>query len=197
MEARYTRLFTDEQGEACFEDVAIELREAISVQGIEALPSAPFLPARERFGLVRQPPGKGTHSTLLQGASSSWRLRVSIRSRPARVSLGVSRRVAWCWSRISPDGVTPRTPSLTGSHSVSHCPRKILPDGRRHPKDPDARYMIRTSDGRFARSSQNASRSKRANRSGGSTVFRGGARTAEPTVCSPGVPRRMSNSIAS
>src|SRR5580704_1106985 len=49
MEARYTRLFTDEQGESCFEDVALELRQAMSVEGIEALPSAPFLASEGTF----------------------------------------------------------------------------------------------------------------------------------------------------
>ena len=41
MEAHYTRLFTDDDGESCFEDMTAELRQAMSVEGIEAVPSPP------------------------------------------------------------------------------------------------------------------------------------------------------------
>jgi hypothetical protein len=49
MDAHYTRIFTDDQGDSCFEDVTIELRQAFSVQGVEALPSAPFLASEGTF----------------------------------------------------------------------------------------------------------------------------------------------------
>lgn len=44
---------------------------------------------------------------------------------------------------------------------------------------------------------QNASLTKRLNRSGGSNVVRGSALTVPRTVCSPGVPARSSNSVTS
>jgi hypothetical protein len=49
MEARYTRLYADEQGESCFEDVTLELLQAMSVEGIETVPSAPFLTSEGTF----------------------------------------------------------------------------------------------------------------------------------------------------
>lgn len=49
MDAHYTRIFTDDQGDSRFEDVTIELRQAFSVQGIEVLPLAPFLASEGTF----------------------------------------------------------------------------------------------------------------------------------------------------
>jgi hypothetical protein len=49
MQAHYTRLFTDEQGESCFEEVAIRLEQALPVQGIDPLAIAPFLSAEGTF----------------------------------------------------------------------------------------------------------------------------------------------------
>lgn len=49
MEAHYTRLFSDDDGESRFEDVAVELRHAFSAAGIESLPSAPFFASEGTF----------------------------------------------------------------------------------------------------------------------------------------------------
>ena len=49
MDASYTRLFTDNEGHSCFEDVAIALSQAFSAQGVEAVPSAPFLASEGTF----------------------------------------------------------------------------------------------------------------------------------------------------
>jgi hypothetical protein len=57
MHAHYTRIFTDGQGESCFEDVTIELSQAFSVQSIEALSSAPFL---------------GSEGTFWVGSTTAW-----------------------------------------------------------------------------------------------------------------------------
>src|SRR3954452_1087090 len=57
-------------------------------------------------------------------------------------------------------------------------------------------YTNRTVVGNLAGSCQNASASKRANRSGGRIVRRDGACTVEPISCSPAAPIRASNSIA-
>jgi hypothetical protein len=44
MQAHYTRLFTDERGVSCFEDLAIELQPGFSAPGLEEpILSAPFL----------------------------------------------------------------------------------------------------------------------------------------------------------
>ena len=44
MQAHYTRLFTDDQGDSCFEDLAIDLQPAgFAAEGVEPLPWAPFL----------------------------------------------------------------------------------------------------------------------------------------------------------
>jgi hypothetical protein len=51
--------------------------------------------------------------------------------------------------------------------------------------------------GTFCGSRQKASLTKRLNRSGGSKLARGSALTVRPTVCSPGVPARSSNSVTS
>lgn len=55
-------------------------------------------------------------------------------------------------------------------------------------------HNARTEDGRFARSSQNASPSNRADTSGGSTVLLGAARAREPASrgqAGPGLRRRV------
>ena len=45
MLATYTRLFTDEQGASCFEDLSIELQPSFSAPGLPTtIFSAPFLP---------------------------------------------------------------------------------------------------------------------------------------------------------
>jgi len=49
MDARYTRLFADENGESCFEDLTVELRQAFSVEGVPPVASAPFLPSEGTF----------------------------------------------------------------------------------------------------------------------------------------------------
>jgi hypothetical protein len=49
MQAHYTRLFTDDQGESRFEDLAIELTQELSVSGADALPIAPFLSSEGTF----------------------------------------------------------------------------------------------------------------------------------------------------
>ena len=49
MQAHYTRLFTDEQGESCFEDLALKLEQGLPVQGIDPLPIAPFLSGEGTF----------------------------------------------------------------------------------------------------------------------------------------------------
>ena len=49
MDAHYTRLFTDDEGHSCFEDVAIPLAQTFSAEGIESVPSAPFLASEETF----------------------------------------------------------------------------------------------------------------------------------------------------
>jgi hypothetical protein len=58
MQAHYTRLFTDDQGESRFEDVAIELTQELSVPGADPLPIAPFL---------------SSESTFWVGASATWK----------------------------------------------------------------------------------------------------------------------------
>ena len=49
MQARYTRLFADDQGESCFEDLAIKLEQALPVQGIDPLAIAPFISGEGTF----------------------------------------------------------------------------------------------------------------------------------------------------
>jgi hypothetical protein len=49
MRAYYTRLFTDDEGESRFEDLAIELTQQLSVSGTDALPIAPFLSSEGTF----------------------------------------------------------------------------------------------------------------------------------------------------
>jgi hypothetical protein len=49
MQAHYTRLFTDEQGESRFEDLAIELTQKLCVPGADTLPIAPFLSGEGTF----------------------------------------------------------------------------------------------------------------------------------------------------
>ena len=57
MQAHYTRLFADDQGESRFEDFAIELTQKLSVPGADALPIASFLRGEETFWV---------------GASATW-----------------------------------------------------------------------------------------------------------------------------
>ena len=49
MQAHYTRLFTDKQGESCFEDLTIKLEQGLPVQGIDPLAIAPFLSGEGTF----------------------------------------------------------------------------------------------------------------------------------------------------
>ena len=50
MQAHYTRLFTDERGVSCFEDLAIELQPGFSAPGLEEpILSAPFLACEGSF----------------------------------------------------------------------------------------------------------------------------------------------------
>ena len=49
MQAHYTRLFTDDQGESRFEDLAAELMQELSVSGADSLPIAPFLSSEGTF----------------------------------------------------------------------------------------------------------------------------------------------------
>jgi len=70
MQAHYTRLFTDDQGDSCFEDLAIDLQPAgFAAEGVEPLPWAPFLPMREPFGAAGQQRGKAVHHIPLPGVS--------------------------------------------------------------------------------------------------------------------------------
>jgi hypothetical protein len=49
MWAHYTRLFTDDQGESCFEELAIELAQGLPVRGADPVPIAPFLSSEGTF----------------------------------------------------------------------------------------------------------------------------------------------------
>src|SRR5215472_13782937 len=59
MQAHYTRLFADDQGESRFEDVAIELTQELSVPGADALSIAPFLSSEGTFWVGASPTWKG------------------------------------------------------------------------------------------------------------------------------------------
>lgn len=63
--------------------------------------------------------------------------------------------------------------------------------------DSSVRHTMCRPSGMRSGSRQKASSTKRSKRSGGSRVARGSARTEAPTVCSPGVPARSSNSVTS
>jgi hypothetical protein len=59
VQAHYTRLFTDERGASCFEDLTIELQPGFSAPGLEtAILSAPFL---------------ASESSLWIGAPTTWK----------------------------------------------------------------------------------------------------------------------------
>ena len=49
MWAHYTRLFTDDQGESCFEELAIELAQGLPVRGADPVAIAPFLSSEGTF----------------------------------------------------------------------------------------------------------------------------------------------------
>jgi hypothetical protein len=60
MQAHYTRLFTDDQGDSCFEELAIELQPGgFSADGVEALPWAPFLANEGTFWIGGSTTWKG------------------------------------------------------------------------------------------------------------------------------------------
>jgi hypothetical protein len=83
MEAHYTRLFADDQGESCFEDVAMELHQAMLVEGIEALPSAPFLASEATFwvGSTTSWKGEALHTSprrfILVGVTGEYAVTTS------------------------------------------------------------------------------------------------------------------------
>ena len=58
MDAHYTRLFADDEGHSCLEHVAIPLAQAFSVEGIESVPTAPFL---------------GCEGTFWVGSTTAWK----------------------------------------------------------------------------------------------------------------------------
>ena len=60
MQAHYTRLFTDDQGDSCFEDLAIDLQPAgFAAEGVEPLPWAPFLANEGTFWIGGSTTWKG------------------------------------------------------------------------------------------------------------------------------------------
>ncbi len=59
MQARYTRLFTNSHGAACFEELEIELEPGFAVPPAEPLHTAQFLPAEGTFWLGAPATWKG------------------------------------------------------------------------------------------------------------------------------------------
>jgi hypothetical protein len=147
----------------------------------------PLIPARDNIGMrivghfctgsftVNHP---GTSQITLSLATTAW-----VRGQLPDPH-GVARST----------GAEARSGEEIGRATTDFTARSDITTGRSRSMRP---HTTCSPSGIFCGSRQKASLTNRLNRSGGSKLARGSALTVRPTVCSPGVPARSSNSVTS
>jgi hypothetical protein len=104
------------------------------------------------------------------------------------------RKISVSESVARSTGAEARSGEEIGGTTTDFTARSDITTGRSRSMRP---HTTCSPSGIFCGLRQKASLTNRLNRSGGSKLARGSALTVRPTVCSPGVPARSSNSVTS